>query len=692
MKMLFVVVAIALTFVLFGNNSVHSQSLDRTHIGYVNPLDSGSLCNVAALNTALSAISTNSRTLMITATNRAKVACTWDITSDVTIPENVTLNFGNGAQLCPAAGVTVTHKGGIIDTNAQIFCTTGAVKLEGKAAQNVKPQWWGASGSSGAAVTTELQKWAASVSTTGGKLIVPPGTYIYSGNVSLYKNTTVECAGAQSAVFKNSNTAQSLFVAADIANTHNITITGCAFDAAGYNVEDFLSFIAFSCNITNVCSDIRASNNHFYDSAYVGDATVKQRQYIVLLHCEDCWVQGNHLEQGGRIKVGRPSKRIHITNNIVNYVNDNGITIVDTVDSALTEDSLITDNILKNCLSSCIYVGADGQGETSLITNQRIIVARNIISGYWDVAGITVTGTTTAREIHIVDNIIIHDATTLAADAGINVSRQDIATAAAENIIIARNTIVLRNGALFSLAGIEFGGAGGFQTAVIENNNLSTSNIRLTGTLSTLRFAQNTFVRLITTAGLVLTNVVMVDNILADGSTNAMMSFPSTTAISGLIARNVIRQSGTGIGIEFNGAATHTVNLIDNNITVGTGAAISFTGGAALATTAQRWNNFGDVASNVNRSLLQVLKRTYALNLAAPGAVPGCATSGAQNLLGAVMGDVCKASLDVARVESQIAECEVSAADNITVRMCQSSGAATDPDGAGANYKVILER
>jgi subtilase family serine protease len=85
----------------------------------------------------------------------------------------------------------------------------------------------------------------------------------------------------------------------------------------------------------------------------------------------------------------------------------------------------------------------------------------------------------------------------------------------------------------------------------------------------------------------------------------------------------------------------------------------------------------------------QVSGLTFKLNLPAPP-VPGCVNSAAQTLSGAALGDVCTASLSVAIHAGQVLRCFVSAANQVTFRVCQFSGAAVDPDGGGATYRAVV--
>jgi subtilase family serine protease len=81
--------------------------------------------------------------------------------------------------------------------------------------------------------------------------------------------------------------------------------------------------------------------------------------------------------------------------------------------------------------------------------------------------------------------------------------------------------------------------------------------------------------------------------------------------------------------------------------------------------------------------------RNFTLNLAAP-AVPGC-VNGAVTATGAVVGDTCAASMSVNMQAGQLLWCFVSAANQVTFRLCQFNGTGIDPDGtAGATYKALL--
>ena len=84
------------------------QNVLRRHVGLVNPLDFGTSCTTATLNAAISGAPSGQGVLMLTPVDRNGAACTWTITSNVTIPTNLVLAVPHGAKASVSAGVTLT--------------------------------------------------------------------------------------------------------------------------------------------------------------------------------------------------------------------------------------------------------------------------------------------------------------------------------------------------------------------------------------------------------------------------------------------------------------------------------------------------------------------------------------------------------------------------------------------------------
>ena len=151
--------------------------------------------------------------------------------------------------------------------------------------------------------------------------------------------------------------------------------------------------------------------NRIFDSTGVECAGRDcQRQYLVALNVQDVLIENNHFSHGGRIKVGRPGKRIVIRNNQLDFVNDNGITVVGDKDVGLedfdniTEDILIYRNTINSPTVTGIFYGADGTDDKPGLTLRRITIFGNTITGRMGGACIRGTLPEYASQIFVGDN------------------------------------------------------------------------------------------------------------------------------------------------------------------------------------------------------------------------------------------------------------------------------------------------
>lgn len=88
----------------------------------------------------------------------------------------------------------------------------------------------------------------------------------------------------------------------------------------------------------------------------------------------------------------------------------------------------------------------------------------------------------------------------------------------------------------------------------------------------------------------------------------------------------------------------------------------------------------------------QRIEASVSLNFAAPGAVPGV-TDQTVTLTGAEFGDTVLVGCSITAPAGFLPPIGfVSAADTVTVRWVQLTGAAADPDGAGATYQLDVWR
>ena len=106
--------------------------------------------------------------------------------------------------------------------------------------------------------------------------------------------------------------------------------------------------------------------------------------------------------------------------------------------------------------------------------------------------------------------------------------------------------------------------------------------------------------------------------------------------------------------------------------------------------TANRTYNFPNVDGAIitTGSFVQHITGTAALNLAAPGAVPGCVDSSEVTINGIALGDNIVPSMNAVMQANQQMTAFASAVDKVIFRICQFAGGATDPDGAGATYRA----
>lgn len=150
--------------------ATYNAAINRTIVislgGMVDAMSYGSNYNDTTISAALTAIGTSYKTLYLE-------PATWQINNNLTIPQNVTLQFDQGAILNVASGITLTINGPInfFGTLGQIFSGTGT-KHCGTGIYQVYPQWWGSVGTADDTVVCQAAL------NSGAKIIrFPSGTY-----------------------------------------------------------------------------------------------------------------------------------------------------------------------------------------------------------------------------------------------------------------------------------------------------------------------------------------------------------------------------------------------------------------------------------------------------------------------------------------------------------------------------------
>jgi len=323
--------------------------------------------------------------------------------------------------------------------------------------------------------TACLHAWIDAGRAAPGKVLyAPPGTYLYNDPLTLYSGLKLRCADTSRVTFKNDSGTGLLFVATNAV--HGLRIEDCSFDVNGSH-ENFLAVISINPGGTEASTKIQVRRNRFFDSAIPGTMSAEQRQYILLLNCQDCRVEHNHLSEGGRIKLGRPGRQLVIRNNTVEQANDNAITVVD-VGAGVSQQIEIKHNTVVNPKGVGIFLGADGEGQTDpTLTAHDIVVERNQIEGDWLTACILGTLPAITRIIRIRYNTCVKTGTQGPYRSGIAIKRTNGAAQRATDIRVDHNSI--RSSLTWapgSPSPLELGGiffSGSFDQVRVENNKIT---------------------------------------------------------------------------------------------------------------------------------------------------------------------------------------------------------------------------
>lgn len=125
----------------------------------------------SSLALAVAAISSSSRTLVISST--------LTVSSNLTIPSNITLQFLRNGRINFSGSSVLTINGSIQAGLYQIFGTSGGTVTMGQMVEQVYPQWWGAVADGSTDDTTAIQSAINSLgaSTYGGVVYLPVGQY-----------------------------------------------------------------------------------------------------------------------------------------------------------------------------------------------------------------------------------------------------------------------------------------------------------------------------------------------------------------------------------------------------------------------------------------------------------------------------------------------------------------------------------
>jgi hypothetical protein len=523
-----------------------------------------------------------------------------------------------------------------------------------------------------------IRTWIDRAEATGHKdMYVPPGTYLYKTHIPLHSGIHIRCAGPGSAVFRNNGGPGNLFFTDQAIE--DVIIENCGFDVNG-GMDEFL--VVIGVNAASPSKNIHIRGNRIFDSAILGQTSAQERLYILLVPCDNCWVEGNHLSEGGRILVGRPGNRLFIRNNVVDKVNDHAISVV-SEGSNTSSDIHVEDNVIFDPIRVGIFFAADGEGETDPgLTTLNVHVARNLIRGDWDGGCIVGTLPANAKRIHVVNNICTKTGASGRFAGGIMISRVNGDHPPAEDVLIGFNTITATDPSFVRELGGIFVKVNHKGLRVIGNE---IRNIR--GRAMDFRFID---VQEAIVANNVVAGGAMVidgnfegavhDNMLVDSpGLNLWLLADAGETITASVRNNVIRNTGPDECVQLKGAGTYRVDLVGNTFGACGGVRpVNFLDGATLAEGAIQIHNQGDTEPQA----VPLRQLTTSLTWDPPVLADGASTGIDLALSGASPGDVASASFDSLTGGNWQITSYVSATNQVRVVLTNHTGNATDlPEG-----------
>ena len=591
---------------------------------------------------AIAAIGSEDRTLYVT---RATA-----IDANITVPANVRLVLFMSGQFIPASGVTLTiySPEQIVATAAQHIFDTSAGSVVFTKPGTVYVEWFGAAQDNSTDDTVAFTKAIASNS----------GTLVLQGNGSKYYVTdefTVsalkEIRGVNAPTIRQGGTNKRIFTA---TNPTDLTITGLHLQGEGTGAA-----LADTGLIDiNGGTRVRITDNEVYDG----------RNGIVAFTVTDLWIERNHVhdfrKQG--IVAGK-SVNFHVDSNVIHGCDEvagNGVYGIHA-----TGDQDGGDTQTRNSVSfNHIYDIKAWDGFMTHDVDGLQIIGNDIrdVRNGIDIGHLAST--------HVVKNIIIAnnhiESTTTDTWAASNAVCSGIAivgydsTHLVEGVTISGN--VIKGFGAFNQAT----GAGGVWTSNSSNVVITGNTIRETHTVAAGEATGGVFVN-----GTVKALSIM-GNTITDAASNPALfgvNFYNATVDQVAITGNTFRNDAAGMSLCIatkNSTALTGMSLGVNASNLSVNSYFSLGGGTTVT-----WNPGS------------ILVGSATLDFSAPGAVPGVVDA-TVTVSGAVAGDKAIVTTPAAYGAGFILDAFGSAADTVTVRWAQLSGAAADPDGAGGTYSV----
>ncbi len=199
-----------------GVGSINIDSSGKVGIGTTSPsvllhnngdfITKGPWVDVRAYSsfpTALAAIGTSKKALLIPDAQA--------VSSNQTVPSNVTLLFLQGGTLNISTGVTITINGHVDAGLYQIFEGSGSVSFGSGSVKEVYPQWWGADPTGSTISDLPIKKASTAAANGNINLFFSPGTYLLDGSqgtngaIEISSKITIMGAGINEVTIKASS-------------------------------------------------------------------------------------------------------------------------------------------------------------------------------------------------------------------------------------------------------------------------------------------------------------------------------------------------------------------------------------------------------------------------------------------------------------------------------------------------------
>ena len=321
----------------------------------------------ASLSDAIDAIGADKKTLLIPDQQ--------NLSSNKTVPSNITLKFLRGGYLTPRSGVSITINGPFEAGLHQIFDSDEIVIFGSGSVKQIYPQWWGAVGDGVVDCTSAIQA-AIDAASDGTVVFLTDGTYNLTSLIVLASNLTVKGNGKDKTILKDARPTSGHLVRGESISyviLEDLYVKGCGteFVNDGQNKTGVLFKYSDHCTVRRC----RISNFEraviFYHSSTFGRIS----------ECEmhDCFYDG----LGSYTHQTRENYNVVIENNFCHDSSGNGIRFEETYNSKV-EGNIVTrcagiriEDSSNNIIADNVVTESSGNGIVIYNRSKRNIVIGN---------------------------------------------------------------------------------------------------------------------------------------------------------------------------------------------------------------------------------------------------------------------------------------------------------------------------